>query len=150
YTPASGLQAVVTGNLYDVLKDKMYTSTATIPVARTGGSGQATIVGRTGWKALDAKFGFRANESWLAFHAPSFGWHYDDYFTLSNQYNLANWRIPASRINLASGNGGETCTHALYAQDVWSFAGSWSLTPGVRWESWRAFAGYREKDFNGV
>ena len=149
YTPASGVQAVVTGNLYDVLKDRMYTSTAALPFARTGGAGQATIVGRTGWKALDAKFGFRTNDGWLAFHAPSFGWHYDDYFTLSNQYNLADWRNPATRTDLSNGNGGETRTHALYVQDVWAFAPAWMLTPGLRWERWRAFAGYREKDFAG-
>ena len=150
YTPASGLQALVVGNLYDVLKDKTFASTAALPVARTGGSGLATVLGRTGWKALDAKLGYRAESGWLASHAPTFGWHGDDYFTISNQYTLGNWCDPASRIALNNGNGGETRTAAIYAQDVWAFAPDWTFTPGVRWEDWRATGGYKEKDFSGV
>ncbi len=150
YTPEFGPQVVITGNLYDVLNDKTYASTAALPAATSGGAGQAALLGRTGWKSFDAKFGYRAGPGWLADHAPSFGWHYDGYFTVSNQYNLANWRDPATRTSLNNGNGGETRTHALYAQDVWNFAPGWTLTPGARWESWRAFAGYREKDFAGV
>ena len=150
YTPDTGFQAVLTGNLYDVLKDNTYASTAALPAARLGGAGLGTIVSDTGWKALDAKLGYRATTGWLVDHAPSFGWHYDNYFTVSNQYALANWRNPATRTALNNGNGGETRTHALYAQDVWAFAPGWTLTPGLRWETWKAFAGYREKDFTGT
>lgn len=150
YTPDSGLQALVVGNLYDVLKDKTFASTAALPIARTGGTGLATILGRTGWKALDVKLGYRADSGWLASHAPSFGWHGDDYFTISNQYTVGNWRDPASRTALNNGNGGETRTDAIYAQDVWAFAPDWTFTPGIRWENWRATGGYKEKDFSGV
>jgi len=150
YTHESGFDALVVGNLYDVLKDKTRASTAALPAARAGGTGLATIAGRTGWKALDAKLGYRADTGWLARHAPSLGYHYDNYFTLSNQYALGNWRDPASRTALNNGNGGETRTNAFYAQDVWAFASRWSFTPGVRWESWRAFSGYKEKDFAGT
>ncbi len=150
YTPDVGFQAVVSGNLYDVLKDKTYASTTALPAARASGAGLGTIVGRTGWKALDAKLGYRAVDGWLASHAPTLGWHFDNYFTVSDQYVLADWRNASSRTALNNGNGGETRTTALYAQDVWSLAPAWTLTPGLRWESWRAYDGYRAKDFYGA
>lgn len=149
-TPDTGLQAVIAGNLYEVLKDKTHASTVALPAARSGGAGLVTILGRTGWKALDVKLGYRATNGWLSAHAPSLGWHYDNYFTASNQWVVTNWRDFASRSALSNGNGGETRTYALYAQDVWAFAPGWSLTPGLRWESWEACAGYREKDFSGA
>lgn len=150
YEPASGWQATIATNLYDVLKDKQYTSTAAIPIARTGGSGQATIVGRTGWESVDAKFGYHSTSGFLLGHAPAVGYHFDHYFNISNQYSLTNWRDGNSRTNLLNGNGGATVTQAFYIQDIWSFAPDWSLTPGLRWEQWKAKNGYSEKDFNGT
>ena len=145
-----GLQFTVAGNLYDVLKDKSYVSTDALPAARLGGAGQATIVGRTGWQALDAKLGYRVGTGWLADHAPALGYHFDRYFTASSQFNLTNWLDQTTRYALNNGNGGKTRTHAFYAQDIWSFAPGWQLTPGVRWESWRAYDGARSKDFSGA
>jgi len=150
YTPNNGLQAVVSGNLYDVLEDKTRASTAALPAARPGGTGLGTIVGRTGWKAVDVKLGYRVETGWLAAHAPSLGWHYDNYFTISDQWVISDWHHDSTRISLSNGNGGETRTQALYAQDIWSLAPGWALTPGLRWENWRAFAGYRAKDFSAT
>ncbi len=150
YTPDTGLQAVFAGNLYDVIKDEAFTSTAAIPVARTGGAGQSTLIDDTGWRAFDLKFGYRATAGWLADHTPSIGWHFDHYFTVSNQHLLSNWRDPSSITGLNNGNGGATRVQAFYAQDAWAFAPGWTLTPGLRWESWRAFDGYRERDFSGT
>jgi iron complex outermembrane receptor protein len=150
YTPDTGVQAVIAGNLYDVMQDKLRASTAPLPAAREGGAGLATILGRTGWKALDVKLGYRAADGWLAAHAPTLGWHYDRYFTVSDQYVVSNWRNASTRTALNNGNGGETRTVALYAQDIWAFAPDWTLTPGARWESWLASDGYREADFSGV
>ncbi|MBK9989858.1 MAG: TonB-dependent receptor [Verrucomicrobia bacterium] len=150
YTPDTGLQAVISGNLYDVLEDDTRASTAALPNARSGGSGLGTVVDHTGWKALDVKLGYRAPDGWLAARAPSFGWHYDNYFTVSNQYVLSNWRDASTRTVLNNGNGGRTRTQALYAQDAWAITPEWTLTPGLRWENWHATHGYREKDFSGA
>lgn len=149
YQPESGFQALFTGNLYDVLKDKQTTSTGALPVARLGGPGQATIMGRTGWQAFDTKFGYRATDGHLSRHAPSVGYHFDHYFNRSNQFALANWLNDGTRTGLLNGNGGATRMHAVYAQDVWAFAPGWSFTPGLRWEQWTASEGYRERDFGG-
>ncbi|HVU34563.1 MAG TPA: TonB-dependent receptor [Opitutaceae bacterium] len=149
FQPETGFQIVVVGSRYDALKDRQYTSTGALPAARESGPGQATIASDTGWQTLEVKLGYRADHHWLAAHAPAFGYHFDNYYTISNQYNLSDWRNPASITSLNSGNGGETRTQALYAQDVWSFAPDWTLTPGIRWEDWTACDGYREKDFAG-
>ena len=144
--PSEGLHFTLVGNLYDVMRDKQRTSTTAVPAAQNGGAGSANIADRTGWQALDLKLGYRALSGPLAAHAPALGLHYDRYFADADQFTLANWLDGGSRTGLTNGSGGRTVTHALYAQDVWSFAPGWQLTPGVRWESWRAAAGYRARD----
>ncbi len=142
-----GLQFTLAGSLYDVLRDKSYAATAALPAARFGGAGLGTIVGRTGWQSLDAKLGYRAASGPLSDHAPALGYHFDRYFTDSSQYVMSNWLDHGARTALNNGNGGKTRTHAFYAQDIWTFAPGWQLTPGLRWESWRAYDGARAKDF---
>jgi iron complex outermembrane receptor protein len=84
-------------------------------------------------------------------HAFAFGGHLDHFFTKQAQYNLTNWLDQSTRSGLLNGNGGATRTYAWFAQDVWTFTNNWSLTPGVRWENWRADDGYRERDLtNGT
>lgn len=146
YEPAAGLQATITGSMYDVLKDKAYASTASLPAALAGGAGQATVVGRTGWQTLDALFGWHAADGALARHAFTAGYHLDHYFTQQAQWAMPNWRDEAVRTSLVNGNGGDTRTHALFAQDAWQLAPAWTLTTGVRWENWSASHGYRAKD----
>ena len=146
HEPATGWQFVASGNLYDVLRDKTRASAVDVPAARAGGAGQATIIGRTGWQALDLKLAYRASSGALLAHAPAFGWHFDRYFTQQAQYSLSSWLDQNSRTALTSGNGGGTRTQALFAQDVWTLGDGWSLTPGVRWETWRAGDGYRERN----
>ena len=143
HEPASGLQFTLTGSLYDVLKDKSYAATTALPSANVGGAGRATLVGDTGWKSADALFGWRDATGALTGHAPVFGYHYDQYFTQQDQRNQTNWRDRSSVTSLISGNGGTTTTHALFAQDTWRLYKDWTLTPGVRWESWRASDGYQ-------
>lgn len=148
--PARGLRFTLSGSLYDVLEDDAFSSSAALPDALSGGAGLATLVGRTGWRNLDALFGWRALDGPLASHAPTAGYHIDHFFTRQDQWSLGNWRDPATRAALAGGAGGATRTQALFAQDVWSLAPDWTLTPGVRWETWEAFDGYHERDFDGA
>jgi iron complex outermembrane receptor protein len=150
HEPGTGWQFVASGNLYDVFRDKQRASTVDLPAARAGGAGQATIIGRTGWQALDVKLAYRADSGALLAHAPAFGWHFDRYFTKQAQYSLASWADQNSRTALTNGNGGATRTHALFAQDVWAFAPGWTLTPGLRWEKWRAADGTRSRDFTAA
>jgi len=138
-----GLQFTFTGSLYDVLADKTYAASTALPSANIGGAGRATLIGNTGWKSADALFGWHATSGALTSHAPIFGYHYDTYFTQQDQRNLTNWRDRTSVTTLISGNGGSTITHSLFAQDTWRLNDQWSITPGLRWESWKAQDGYQ-------
>ncbi len=150
YEPARGLHATFSGSLYDVLRDRTRASTVSVPAARTGGAGQATIVGRTGWRNFDAKLGWRGADGALARHAIAAGWNFTEFFTAQDQWAVTDWRDDATRTSLLNGTGGTTRTHALYLQDVWTLAARWTLTPGLRWESWRASDGFRARDFAGA
>jgi iron complex outermembrane recepter protein len=150
HEPATGLQCTFSGSLYDVMKDKTYAATTSVPSALNGGAGLATIVGRTGWQNADVLLGWRDATGAPADHALAGGYHLDHFFTQQNQWNMTDWRDPSSRTSLSGGNGGDTRTQAFYLQDAWSIAPAWILTPGVRWERWEAFNGYRAKDFSGT
>ena len=142
----TGLQFTITGSLYDVLTDKTYAATKALPVANTSGAGRATLIGDTGWKSADAIFGWHDSSGALAQHAPIWGYHYDTYFTQQDQRKMTNWRDHSTVTTLINGNGGTTITHALFAQDTWRLNDQWSLTPGLRWESWKAQDGYQASD----
>jgi iron complex outermembrane receptor protein len=148
--PDDGLQVIVIGSLYDALKDTQLSSTGALPATRVAGAGLSTVAGRTGWKTGEIQLGYRPDRTGGITHAPIVGYHYDTFFTVSNQYNLANWREASSRTSLNNRNGGTSRTHALYVQDTWRFASAWTLTPGLRWEKWDATDGFREKDFTGT
>jgi iron complex outermembrane receptor protein len=152
FEPAAGLHFALTGSLYDTMKDKTYASTISVPAAFAGGPGQATILGRTGWQSLDAKFGWRDATAAgpLAHHALAFGVHHDRYFTTQDQWAQANWRDAASRTALTNGTGGATRTQALFVQDTWLVSPAWTVTTGLRWETWRAFDGFRARDFGAA
>lgn len=140
HEPAAGLQVTLNASRYDALEDDTYAANVALPAARTGGAGRATLVGRTGWKTLDALFAWRDESS---SHRPIAGWHYDTYFTQLEQRNMTDWRDAATVTTLLNGNGGATVTQAFFAQDTWRLTRQWTLTPGLRWEQWKAKDGYQ-------
>lgn len=142
HDPAHGLQFTVTGSIYDVMRDKQWASNGSAPDASEGGAGRATLIGATGWKTADALFGWRELEGPLATHSPVAGFHYDIYFTGQEQRNISDWRDRSSLTTLISGNGGKTTTHAFFLQDTWRVSDRWTVTPGLRYERWRAADGY--------
>lgn len=150
HEPETGLQLTVTGSLYDVLRDKLFASTTSVPAAFIHGPGQATVIGRTGWQSYDALLGWHDDDGTAARHAPVVGWHFDHFFTRQNQWTMSDWQDRSSRSALANGTGGDTRVHALFAQDAWNFAPSWTFTAGARWERWEADHGFRSKDFSGT
>jgi len=143
HDPAHGLQFTLTGSLYDVVQDKTWASNDSVPAAFTRGAGRATIIGDTGWKSADALFGWRELEGPWANHAPVIGFHIDTYFTEQEQLNMIDWRAWDSLTTLVSGNGGTTTTHAFFVQDTWRLNDTLTLTPGLRYESWRASDGFQ-------
>ncbi len=142
HEPSAGLQFTLTGSLYAVLQDKTYAASTALPAAYTGGAGKATLVDDTGWKTLDALLGWR-NPDRTARHTPVAGYHYETYFTQQDQRDMTDWRDARTVTTLVSGTGGTTITQALFLQDTWRLHDHWTLTPGMRWETWQARDGYQ-------
>lgn len=143
HDPAHGLQFTLAGSVYDVVRDRTRASNDSAPAALVGGAGRATIIDDTGWKTTDLMLGWRALDGPLATHAPVIGFHYDTYFTEQEQRNMTDWRQPASVTTLLHGNGGTTTTRALFVQDTWRIHDHWLITPGLRYERWRATDGFQ-------
>jgi iron complex outermembrane receptor protein len=66
--------------------------------------------------------------------------HGDRYVLQTRVRNAGDWRAAANGAPV-SAFAGRSQTRAAYLQDVWSFAGAWSLTLGGRLEQWRAYGG---------
>jgi iron complex outermembrane receptor protein len=141
--PADGLQFTLSGSVYDVLADKTYAANTALPLANMSGAGRGTLIGDTGWKSADALLGWRDANAALQNHTVLFGYHYDTYFTQQDQRDMTNWRDSGTVTTLVSGNGGTTVTQGLFAQDSWRLGKTWTLTPGMRWETWKAEDGYQ-------
>ena len=95
----------------------------------------------TGWKTLDLRGDWRPEGDLKSKHQVSFGYHYDNYETKTDTYNIAtDWRTGVAG-TLSSNSRGQTETQALYLQDAWQLHPDWKLVAGGRWEKWNAFNG---------
>jgi iron complex outermembrane receptor protein len=129
----------VIGTLYDFAHDVLRGPTGALPGALTGGPGNITRLEGTGWKTLDAKGAWRADDAGT--NVVSAGAHWDEYAVNSNRYTATDWIAGTEgAINLAS--RGKTRTTAIWAQDEVRIAAPLTLTIGARYEWWRAFDGF--------
>jgi iron complex outermembrane receptor protein len=126
----------VIGTLYDFTHDAQAVPTGLLPDANQGGAGNVTRLDGTGWKTIDAKGIWRANDV----HSISFGGH-GDWFTLRSQrFFTDDWRNgEQGPLNLQS--SGRTRTVAFWAQDAWRLLPAVTLTFGGRYEWWKAYDG---------
>lgn len=97
----------------------------------------------TGWKTLDLRGDWRPSGDMKSEHQVSFGYHYGNYETQTDTYNVVvgtDWRN-GSKGTLSQNSRGETETQAIYLQDAWAFSPDWKLVAGGRWEKWDATNG---------
>jgi iron complex outermembrane receptor protein len=114
--------------------------------------GTVTFGDGTGWKNLDLRGDWRPSGNLRSEHQVSFGYHYDNYETKTDKYNVVtgqSWRTGALGA-LDSNSRGETETQALYLQDAWQLNEDLKLVAGGRWEEWNAFNGSNYAQFKGV
>lgn len=100
-------------------------------------TGTRTDLSGTGWYTGDLEGIWRPETALLGKHEVTSGLHWDLYRYRSTTTNTSNW----SSGTFASANSasrGETQTGAIYIQDAWKFAPKWTLTAGLRGETWRA------------
>ncbi|WP_133645184.1 TonB-dependent receptor [Paraburkholderia flava] len=136
---ATGWNGEAIASYYDVSDSVARTASTGAP---GNGPGLVTFGDGTGWKTLDLKATYTpvSPDAGLAYHALTFGYHYDNYFLDNETYNTLAWRDGASG-SLANAFAGRTQTQAVYAQDAWRFLPRWKFVYGVRYEDWRAYDG---------
>ena len=137
----------VVASYFNQNKDLIRASTGNFGLNASDGAalvgGTITDASGTGWKGLDLRGDWRPGGDLKSEHQLSFGYHYDNYETKLDQYNVVagtDWRTGATGA-LSTNSRGETETQALYLQDAWMFAPDWKLVAGGRYEKWDASNG---------
>ena len=121
---------------YDFRRSLAASADLAEPGTPIGGPGTIADRSGSGWSTFDLRSsGPIGNQHML------YAGVHDDRYTLDARVRHAgNWRGDADG-DPVSLFAGRTRTHALYLQDVWSFADAWALTLGGRLEQWRAYSG---------
>ncbi len=139
----------VVASYFNQNKDLIRASTANANFGLNASDGAKVVNGTitdasgTGWKGLDLRGDWRPGGDLKSEHQLSFGYHYDNYETKLDQYNVVigtDWRTGAQGA-LSTNSRGETETQALYLQDAWKFSPNWQLVAGGRYEKWDASNG---------
>lgn len=134
-----GWNFAVNASTFDILSDAQRTAAA-------GGvyTGPGTIESTrgSGWSALDAKLTYTPASDAPGAHWITAGYHFDRYQLDDRVFNTDDWRAGGMQ---TPNNAflGSTATQAIYLQDAWKFASKWTLTTGLRAESWKAYGGAR-------
>lgn len=124
----------------------------------TASDGSAVVGGTiadasdTGWKTFDLRGDWRPDGNLKSKHQVSFGYHFDNYETKTDTYNVVtntDWRTGAVGA-LSINSRGQTEAQALYLQDAWQLHPDWKLVAGGRWEKWNAFNGSNYATNNNV
>jgi iron complex outermembrane receptor protein len=126
----------VIGSVYDYAKSDQRIPSTALPGAAGGGAGSIVRMAGTGWKTLDAKFGWHG----LAGHDLSGGAHFDLFALRNRRHATSDWR-EGSAGAVVQESQGRTRTAALWLQDRIALLPALSLTLGGRYEWWRAFDG---------
>ena len=125
---------------HDVMKDETRSSdrNPSDPAYTTDGS--VTDYGDTGWLTLDLK---ARNERFMGRDDLNLlvGYHFDHYSLAIDNYDSADYTSGAKTARTTS-TGGETRTHALFAQLGWDFIPHWDVALGARYERWETIDGY--------
>ena len=124
---------------FDVLEDKTLSSNENPADPTYDGEGTISEYDDTGWETLDLKartdhFAGRNDMNFVA------GIHYDHYSLNINSYDSDNY-VAGVKTSQTTSVGGETQTHAVFAQLGYDFAPQWDLVLGARYERWKMLNG---------
>lgn len=125
---------------FDILEDESVSSTLSPLDPNSTNAGRITEFDDTGWITYDLKF---VNPSFLGNKNLSFstGYHYENYELGILQYNSNNF-LAESKDSPRQSSGGETTTHAVFAQLGWEFVPDWDVAVGLRYEDWASKDGF--------
>jgi iron complex outermembrane receptor protein len=116
------------GSAYDYARDL-----ARVP---TGGGGNLTDMGGSGWNTLSLRGTWRAG----AVHQVEFGVQRESAKLRTHVTSVADWLGEREGRHVSTFNG-NTRLESLFLQDTWRFAPDWKATLGLRHETWRAYGG---------
>jgi iron complex outermembrane receptor protein len=125
---------------FDILKDKTLSSDLNPSDPAYTPAGSVEAYDDTGWLTLDLK---AHTDSFLGRSDMGMvtGYHYDHYRLRIDSYDSTDY-LTGDKTTATSSSGGETRTHALFAQWGWDFAPRWDLALGARYEQWKTFGGF--------
>ncbi len=136
----SGWSLDTTLSWFDVIKDETRSSDRNPDDPAYTPAGSVTEYDDTGWVTFDVKL---RNEQFLGRDELSLiaGYHFDHYSLNVDSYDSTDYRS-GDKTTRTRSTGGETRTHALFAQLGWDFAPQWDIAIGARYENWKTLDGY--------
>lgn len=132
---SEGWNGTATATYYDFADSLSRTATTAPPGSFVGGAGVLNDQAGSGWATFDLKADRRpagAEAHWL-----TFGYHFDQYTFVQDNYTTSDW-LTGGPEGVTSLVDGRTQTHALFAQDAWTFAPDWKAIVGLRAELWQS------------
>ncbi|HZV19466.1 MAG TPA: TonB-dependent receptor [Sphingobium sp.] len=110
-------------------------SSTSYATGAANGAGTRTVQHDPGWWTGDVTL-----ERTLGAHRLAAGLNANRYQTAQETFNTANWRSAADPL-FNSATYGKTSLWALWAEDAMTLGDGVTLTAGLRYDRWRAFAG---------
>lgn len=128
---------------FEVLEDETHKSDENPADPTYDRSGRVTEFDDTGWetfafKAYTGRFLGRNDMNFVG------GYHYDHYSLETHSYNSSNYTA-GDKTSRRQSTGGDTFTHAVFAQWGWDFAPAWDVALGTRYEYWKMEDGFYYK-----
>ncbi|MRV72185.1 TonB-dependent receptor [Duganella sp. FT92W] len=127
----------VAASRYDYARDLVRTPTVAVPDPATGGQGNLTDMGGSGWNTLALRGVWRPLG--IA-HTVEFGVQRDSACLRTRVTGSADW-IHGAAGKPVSRFVGDTRLTSVYLQDTWRITDAWKTTLGLRREQWQAFDG---------
>lgn len=130
-------------SVFDVLEDETRSSDRNPNDPAYTLDGSVSEYEDTGWETLDLKartdrFLGRDDMSFMA------GYHYDHYSLEIHSFDSSNYKS-STKDSRNQSTGGDTITHALFAQWGYDFAPAWDVSLGARYERWKMEDGFYYK-----
>jgi iron complex outermembrane receptor protein len=134
--PDEGVKTRAVFACVDNFKNKSLSSSGARPDAESGGEGEFDDAS-SGWYNADWRTLVPVGDT----HAVTAGFHFDQYFSEGETWELADWRDENSKTGFSDASEGKTKTSALFLQDEWGLSDKYSLYLGGRYEWWEGFDG---------
>ncbi|MDJ0808223.1 MAG: TonB-dependent receptor [Gammaproteobacteria bacterium] len=127
-------------SVFDIIKDETFSSDLNPEDPDYTTAGSVEEYDDTGWQTVDlqARTDRFLNRSDMQLVV---GYHYDHYSLRIDEYESDNY-LSGEKTTPDESSGGETRTHALFAQLGWHFDPQWDLTLGGRYEQWETIDGF--------